>query len=143
MERRSIQLLSRLREGDRFTFPKRLDVWEVMKPQVKGKVEVNQIINGKQKFKFNEFKNGTTPVLFLRHTKPLEGEECFVEDLQEGDVFCKPNDIITEYVVLNKGHEFYKVRKVLDKAASEPQMAGRLASVVFVRSEPKKEEGQK
>jgi hypothetical protein len=133
MERKSIQLLEKLRKGDRFTYLKRADVWQVMLKEG-NHIEVNQIVGGKPHNKFNDKKSGSTRVMFLRHTIPVSGEVCFIEDLQEGDVFWKQDDVVTEYLVVTKGHDYYKVRRVHDKACAFPEMAGRLAQIVFVRN---------
>jgi hypothetical protein len=134
MQRKTHTTLDNLRIGDRFTYgSNKTDVWEVVQ-RFGNNTEVNQReAHGKWKMKFNIIKRSSTQVYFLRHTKPLNGDECFIEDLQEGDVFWKPDNVMIEYVVIDKGHEFSKVRKMYDKQCKEPEMAGRLASVFFVR----------
>lgn len=132
MNRKTITQLVELREGDRFVFKNRADVWEIMKKEG-NHIEVNQMLNGIPVYKYNFKKPGHASVMFLRHTKPLPGEACFIEDLNEGDVFCKPEDVVTEYEVVTKGHTFSKVKLVYDKECESPQMAGIVAEVILVR----------
>lgn len=100
MERNTITPLGQLRIGDRYCYNNRIDVWQVMRHTPKGKVAVNQIAFGKPIHKFDEVKAGNILVRFMRHTQPLPGEKCIVEDLQPGDVFFMPEDIITEYTIV-------------------------------------------
>lgn len=134
MKRRTTTTLDYLRIGDRFTLgPNKTEVWEVVQ-RFGNNIEVNQReAHGKWKLKFNAIKKGGTSVYFLRHTMPFNGDECFIEDLKVGDVFWKPDNVMIEYIVVDKGHEFSKVRKMYDKQCEEPEMAGRLCSVFFVR----------
>jgi hypothetical protein len=137
MERKTMAAIEKLREGDRFTYgPKRLDVWQVMLKNGKH-IEVNQPLpNGKSALKFNEKVNPKKTVMFLRHTKPMPGEECFIEDIESGDIFYKQDDIITEYVALGKMFSMpgmFGLRKVTDKEGKDTQMTHGLSSVVFVR----------
>lgn len=131
MQRKTTTTLNELRIGDRFVYPGGNVSYQVTaKADKTGKVAINQFANGKQVNRYDTLKRKTTTVLFLRHSIPLPQEECFIEDLQAGDIFCKPADIVHEYEIVNRGHEFYAVRR-LDCASIE--MAGRLATVIFIR----------
>lgn len=132
MERRTMTTLGELRIGDRFVYPKRGDAWHVTtKADRKGRVAVNQDkADGSLAHKYDDLKKATTPVLFLRHGKPLEGEECFISDLNAGDIFHQLDDIIHDYEMKEKGHHFSKVRR-LDQAAHI--MAGNMATVILVK----------
>jgi hypothetical protein len=132
MNKRTITQLNQLREGDRFVYKNRVDVWEIMKMEG-NHIEVNQVLDGKPVFRFNTKKPGHVTVMFLRHTKPLPGEKCFIEDLNEGDVFLKSHDVIEEYEIVAKGNQFSKVKKVFDKGCEAPEMAGMVAEVILVR----------
>jgi hypothetical protein len=137
MEKKTMTTLGQLRIGDRFTYSaKRSDVWSVMARADKSKrVAVNQLDPNKTPLhKYDELKKASKDVMFLRHGIPQPQEECFLEDLEVGDTFFKPDDIITEFVLQEKGSQFYKVRKVSEAAYI---MAGRLAVVVLSK---KKEE---
>lgn len=99
MKRNTLTSINQLRFGDRFRNPKNVDVWEVVTVTDKV-VTVNQPgLGGVFMHLHHEMRKGTTEVIFLRHTKPLPGEECLVQDLQVGDVFHKTDDIITEYTL--------------------------------------------
>jgi hypothetical protein len=137
MQRKTITTADQLREGDRFTFgPKRLDVWQVMSKTGKH-IECNQPLpNGTPALKYNDKISGRKSVMFLRHTKPMPGEECFIEDLEPGDIFYKHDDIITEYVAKGKMFSMpgmFGLNKVTDLDSTDTQMTHGLTSVVFVR----------
>jgi hypothetical protein len=147
MQKKTITSLGELRTGDRFTYSvKRLDVWQVM--EKKGNhIEVNQMLpGGLPRLKYNEKKNSKTSVVFLRHTDPLPGEECFIEDLKIGDVFFRPNDIITEYEMLGKMTKIpgmCGLKRVLDYEGKDTMMTPNLTTVVLVRKHKKHLEGCK
>jgi hypothetical protein len=131
MQSKTLTTLGSMRLGDSFVFQKRTDVWRVISRSVNGKwTFINQVMNVKQIYKHDEQKRSSVVVMFLRHTIPVPGEEAFLEDLQPGDVFHQLEDVIHEWELVAKGHDFYDVRR-LDEAA--PAKAGRLAKVVFVR----------
>lgn len=99
MDRNTLTTLGQLRIGDRFHYPKRVDVWQVIH-KTSTQVSVNLPGLGESfVHKYPELKRGTTPVIFMRHTKPLPGERCLFQDLKHGDVFGLPDDVIKEYVV--------------------------------------------
>lgn len=131
MNHKTVCRLDELRIGDSFVYLKRADPWRVMARQDKsGRVAVNQVVNGKPQWKHDELKRGKTTVMFLRHTKPVPGEECFLEDLAAGDKFQRlDDDLLTEWVVEETGHDFWSVRKMTEAA---PVKAGRLAKVIFL-----------
>lgn len=132
MQRKTLTTLNQLRIGDSFVFLKKDEAWRVTAREDKsGKVAFNKFLeDGRQVLQYDELRKGKTPVVFLRHTIPLPGEECFILDLVPGDVFHKTDDVVHEYVVVESGHHFWKVRR-LDMAATE--FAGKIATVVFVR----------
>jgi hypothetical protein len=132
MERKTMTTLGELRIDDRFVYPKRADAWCVTaRADRKGRVAINQKKDdGSLSHKYDDLKKASTPVLFLRHGSPLEGEECFISDLKAGDIFHKRDDVIHEYELKEKGHQFSKVRR-LDEAAHI--MAGNMATVVLVK----------
>jgi hypothetical protein len=131
MERKTMTTLGELRIGDRFVYPKANVVWQVIGTDgKKNNVAVNQM-NSKNEpiYKHHHFKKPFIKVLFLRHTVILPQEECFIQDLQPGDIFCKVDDIVNEYELIEQGKAFSKVRR-LDKAFTE--MAGVLATVIYL-----------
>jgi hypothetical protein len=131
MEPRTITTLDQLRIGDSFVYRKRLDPWRVMaKADKSGRVAVNQVVNGKTSWKHDELIRGKKQVMFLRHTVPVAGEECLVDDLKEGDVFFRPEDVVHEFELVKHGHAFSDVRR-LDEASCVK--AGRASKVIFVR----------
>lgn len=70
MQRNTITELGKLQEGDRFTYVKRVDPWQVI-ATVGTKVAVNQIndATGERIHKYDDFKSQNIQVRFLRHTK--------------------------------------------------------------------------
>lgn len=131
MQRKTQTTLGELRIGDRFVMPNGNIAFQVTaRADKKGRVAYNLVVDGKIINRYDTLKNKATPVVFLRHTIPLPQEECFLEDLNEGDIFCMPDNVILEYVLVQKGKDFYTVRR-LDQAA--PIKGGRLATVLFIR----------
>lgn len=125
--------LGQLRIGDSFVYPKRVDPWRVTaRADKNGKVAVNQWNAGTEKWihKFDELKKQSTAVLFLRHTIPVPGEECMIDDLNPGDVFYRPDDVVHEYVMVKRGIQFSDVRRIDEAACIK---AGVAAKVIFVR----------
>jgi hypothetical protein len=99
MERNTITTLGQLREGDRFTYPRRVDVWQVT-GFLDSQCLINQFSPGGTKIHpYDSLKKKNTMVKFLRHTKPEPGEQCLLKDLKIGDVFYTGDDVITEYTV--------------------------------------------
>jgi hypothetical protein len=98
MKRFTQTTLGSLRIGDRFTFMRKKEtVWQVTGKTGKY-VTINQFNpDGRQVLQFDELKTGTTPVIFMRHTIPMPGEECYVQDLKEGDVFYTLDNVTTEF----------------------------------------------
>lgn len=93
MKRHTVTTLGQLRIGDRFCFLD--DKKQVVKEAIRFKnssVCYNKIDHKKQKYAwvFNRSKPKNRPVLFIRHTILQPGDECFMQDLKEGDVFTKP-----------------------------------------------------
>ena len=139
MKRKTVTTLSELHEGDRYIYKNKSEIFEVMKKDG-NHIEVNEIVNEKPIYKYNVKKNGKTAVVFLRHTKPLPGEECFIEDLHPGDVFWKADDLITEYELLGKMTQLngmYGLKTVFDRGENGSLMAHRFSAVVLVRKAQK------
>lgn len=99
MQHKTQTTLGLLREGDRFYFPKDInEVWQVTSKTPRA-VALNQFINDQKIYKYDELKKASTPVVFLRHTIPAQGEQWSIEQLRRGDVFHLEGDILTEYIV--------------------------------------------
>lgn len=132
MKHKTVCRLDELRIGDSFVYMKRTDPWRVIaRADKSGRVAVNQVVNGKLQWNHDELKRGKTIVTFLRHTVPVPGEECFLEDLVAGDVFQRPeDDLLTEWVVVETGNDFWTVRKTTEAA---PGKAGKFAKVIFLK----------
>lgn len=138
MERKTITTLGKLRIGDRFVFSSGQDkVYQVTQIPGGSKVYYNVVIDGVPQQRYDECKSKLAPVLFLRHTQPEPGDQCFIEDLKPGDVFLYSGNAVTEYTMLETGVAYYKVRPVYLSAGFE--YAGRLATVVFVRKGKKED----
>lgn len=125
--------LSELRIGDSFLFHlDSNDVWMVRR-QVGLSTRINQRMRSDMKWKHEEdqMEWGDTEVWFLRHTMPLPGEECYVEDLKPGDKFMlqKEADQAVEAMILEKGYEFDKFQVF---GSGETGRIGRLTKVKFV-----------
>jgi hypothetical protein len=141
MERNTQTMIGQLRKGDRFVYKRtRTDVWEVMTPlDSKGKVAVNQLTeSGHRVRKYDELVKGKKPVVFLRHTVPVSGEDIFLSDLKRGDVFLSPpdeNGDQHEYLVVETGNgptgTFCKVWK---KDAPTHTYAPMLSTVTYLRT---------
>lgn len=101
MHRNTITTLAQLRNGDRFTLVGKEEVWQ--KTGAYGSnVTYNKFTDGgKAVLKYDEKKHGKTSVRFVRHTAPLPGEDCFVQDLKKGDVFFMNDNVVIEYRVTN------------------------------------------
>lgn len=70
MERNTITTLGELQVGDRFTYPRRVDVWTVTEQIPPKNTAVNQFLPwGDKIHKFDEMKKNSTQVRFLRHEK--------------------------------------------------------------------------
>jgi outer membrane lipoprotein-sorting protein len=96
MERNTLTTFGQLRIGDRFyaTGDKSKTAYEVTGPK-----KYNHIMNGKKSWMYDKDVKEDRLVMFLRHTVPIHGEQCMVEDLKRNHIFYLPDDIITEYRV--------------------------------------------
>lgn len=129
MNRNQLTTLAELREGDRFRYPSRNEAWEVINQGGKNTF-VNQFTpNGKRLHVHDIIKKSDTPVVFLRHTRPLPGEDCLLQDLRDGDVFHLPDNIINEYRVIQNQHG--KVIKAINNT-DEIDVMGDPVTVCFV-----------
>jgi hypothetical protein len=137
MKRNEITTLDALRVGDRFTYLKRVDAWQVVEKE-KGKVAVNQFLPwGDKIHRHDDVKPGKIQVRFLRHTRPEPGEECNMIDLQLGDVFYFPDNIVKEFRLVET--EGYQIKRQmiqdLMNGESVPFWPNPSDMVVFVRKE--------
>lgn len=96
MKRHTNTILNNLRPGDRFQFhtdkPDVSHEFIGLKKNGRGKYNKIKTGTGKHAWWFNRSKPGLTPVKFIRHTQLLPGDECFIYELNEGDVFHRPGD---------------------------------------------------
>lgn len=134
MEAKTVTTLGELRIGDSFVYSlSRGDVWRVMAMADKNKrVAVNQIDPRTRKpvWKHDELKKANKKVVFLRHTVPVAGEPCLIDDLVPGDIFKRPEDSVHEWMLVNHGHMFSDVRRTDEPACGK---AGKMAQVIFLR----------
>lgn len=147
MQTKTHTTLSELRIGDAFVFanryPKTSEIWRVTaRADKNGRVAVNQVdgVTKKLVHRYDDLKRASVRVVFIRHTVPVAGEECLIDDLKEGDIFYRVMkvgdtdvemvDQLHEWELVKHGHMFSDVRR-LDEAAGGK--AGRVAKVVFVR----------
>jgi hypothetical protein len=127
MQHRTVTTLKELRIGDVFHFPGKDEKYQVTY-QSRTQTGINQP-NGKGGLvnKYDSLKPNTKNVVFLRHTRPVPGEQCLFMDLYPGEAFHLPDDIISEYVKTETG--------VFNASghASSLRLSG-TDKVVFVRS---------
>jgi hypothetical protein len=111
----TITTLGELRDGDRFVFQGKNEVWEVTGNPSNGYVPFNQFVaDGVKKNRHDDLKKINKDVKFLRHTKPLEGEEWALKDLKVGAVFCRPTGNIThEYRLIENKYPHAVVKCVM------------------------------
>lgn len=144
MKRRTATQLSELHEGDRYIVKHKPGIYQLMKKEGKN-IEVNEIENDTPIHKYNIKGNAKQNVIFLRHTKPEPGEECFIEDLSPQDVFYKADDEgKTAYVLLGKMtqlQDMYGFKKQIDDNAESSQtyMAHKYSSIILIQRADKKE----
>lgn len=104
MLRNTSTKLGELRKGDRFYFitdSKRI-AHQVTSDKAAARTSYNIVnANGSAKLPFDKQAPNDKPVIFLRHTIPVPGEECRLYDLQQGDIFFFPNNVVTEFIVLD------------------------------------------
>ena len=87
MERNTQTTLAELRVGDRFVFVGRVDKWQVTQQELKYSLINAPGLGGKLIYSHDKKEKNTKVVVFLRHTMPLPGEKCLLEDLKNGDTF--------------------------------------------------------
>lgn len=103
MERNTMTTVDKLRIGDRFyrASDKNKTMWtKVEAPVKKTFFQTYRHHARKDGDKYAIDVRSDLQVVFMRHTIPLPGEEWLLNELRVGDVFFMPNDIITEYKVL-------------------------------------------
>jgi hypothetical protein len=135
MQRNTKTVLEFLRIGDRFykNGDNKKRIMEVHTKQPFKTIVIDPNMIEQYRLKMALLKRNDIAVVFIRHTKPLPGDECFIEDLVEGDIFRKPSfgHLVDEYKLIAPGHDFYDVAPIGDTLLMEK--AGRLATVIFVR----------
>lgn len=129
MQDKTKTTLGELRNGDSFTYLNKKDVWRKIDSNHKW-VMVNQVnATTKQLIHVqHQLKRKDTDVVFLRHTVPVPGEICFVEDLKEGDIF-KSIEHNQEFIVTKPAYPFYTV---VNNNGQEAK-AGNLLQVIFIK----------
>lgn len=106
MRRNTPTKLGMLREGDRFYFMSdKKPVIRVVIRHARNKVWYNKIKSGtgENAWWFNRSRPIEKPVMFIRHTQLLPGDQCFMYELNDGDVFHKPGD--TKYKEMRRVKE--------------------------------------
>lgn len=113
MQRNTPTNIARLRKGDRFYFisDKKKGIHEVTGFS-KGKVNYNKINGFKHQWFWDRTINENKEVIFLRHTIIQQGDQCFVQDLEIGDVFYMPGNIDAELEVLEKNDMEIKLKSL-------------------------------
>jgi hypothetical protein len=134
MNRNTVTTLGELREGDRFTHLKKKEAWEVMK-QVGRITYVNLpgLVPGSFMYRNDTPLKNSTQVVFLRHTRPVAGDDVPVEQLKPGDVFHKQDDIITEYEVMQHYVDNVGRETKAKSSATHRQFFSFGTKVIFVR----------
>ncbi len=95
MKRQTKTQLGFLRIGDRFYFlTDKIPVVREVTNHLRNRVKYNKIksTTGRKSWWFDRSRAIETPVMFIRHTQLLPGDECFMHELTDGDVFTKPGD---------------------------------------------------
>lgn len=109
MKRKTPTTLGQLRIGDRFYF-----ITDIGEPKVRivtahkgSKTNYNKIKPGKAKhaWLWDRKQPADREVMFLRHTILQPGDECFMHQLNNGDVFTKPGDTKEMRMVDNSGNQ--------------------------------------
>lgn len=67
MQRNTATRLGQLKQGDRFHYPGKKEVWQVMDTRYKV-VLVNEVLGATHRFTWHVPKKKETQVIFLRHT---------------------------------------------------------------------------
>lgn len=133
--------LGDLREGDSFIFQLNDDaeIYRVVgSKEYSCTVTVNKLMRSDMK-SINEDEEAwaDTMVYFIRHTIPVVGQDCFIEDLAPGDKFqlfvpdatseSGGNLILCE--IMEKGFDFDRFRRI---DTGDVGRIGRLTKVVFI-----------
>lgn len=96
MKRNTSTIIGNLRVGDRFFFT--TDIHPPIVREVTAirpnRIKYNKINprTGKHTWFWDKSRPVETPVMFIRHTQLLPGDECFMHELTDGDVFTRPGD---------------------------------------------------
>lgn len=133
MKRNTATTLGQLRIGDRFFFltDKGEPVVREVTAHRSDGVKYNKIKPGKgvHGWFWDRKQPVTREVVFIRHTDLLPGDECFMHELNNGDVFLKPGTNKEMRMVDNKGNQV-KVRYVGQTAMLNTSA---LTTGIFVR----------
>lgn len=133
MKRNTATTLGQLRIGDRFFFLSDKGepvVREVTAFRADG-VKYNKIKTGKgvHAWFWDRKQPAIREVVFIRHTNLLPGDECFMHELNNGDVFLKPGTDKEMRMVDNSGNQV-KVRYV---GMAQHLQTSALTTGIFVR----------
>jgi hypothetical protein len=138
MKRNTPTFTGELRPGDKFYFQKNGDraVFEVMN-QWSTWTEINvRYPNGTVMYPQNLRKKKNVPVVFLRHTLPVPGEDINIEDLKEGDVIFLRDDVVTEYFIREHfNDQAGRETKVVNTSTKEISFVPHGTAVTFIRHE--------
>jgi len=133
MQRHTPTNIGRLRKGDRFYFTsdRKKSVHEATGLR-NDKVKYNKI-NAFSKFQWlwDREVNGNKEVVFLRHTILQSGDQCFIQDLNIGDIFCLPGHKETELEVVGKSE---KEVKLLNKSNNSIFYTHPLTTGIFIKT---------
>ncbi|MGQ0738266.1 MAG: hypothetical protein ACT4OJ_04330 [Bacteroidota bacterium] len=130
-----------LRIGDSFILKliKNAKVWRIVKHSPGSITAYHYMRSDMRKTGEPVYIHPDTTVYFIRHTIPLPGEECFVEDL-------KPNDIITipelgdkKWYIQHKGYDFDIMQEL---EGDKEGRIGRLAKVIYLGNKEKAKTGK-
>src|ERR1044072_9426082 len=99
MQYKTLTTVGSLRIGDIFHLPRKSVKFQVMDTGITWASVNNPDGCGGTLNKYDQPMMNTKQVIFLRHTRPLQGESCLFGDLQPGDIFHAPDNVINEYVI--------------------------------------------
>lgn len=125
-------ILQQLRIGDRFSYLKSSEVWQVTN-QTPSYTHVNKFYpDGKPYFKYDILKKNTIKAVFLRHTRPLPGEICKLGDLAVGDRFFTRDNVVIEYTVQPKPSGLFIFQVLVVTDAGDNKVMSTDESVFYV-----------
>jgi hypothetical protein len=116
MQHKQLVTLQELRIGDRFSFKKSNEVWQVTN-QTGNYTHINKFMpDGTPVYRYDQLKKNTMEAVFLRHTIPAPGDTCKLGQLKEGDRFYRLENVVIEYTVQKRpeGLPHYQVLSLTD-----------------------------